>query len=142
MTIRRGAGTVVELGSTDNVDTATYTAIPSIRSFRMNRRSGEQEITSLDSTAKEFLRDLPDYGTATMEIFYRPETATQNDASGLEALFNSGANRAIRVTPNGAAQRSRMVVFVMSDDISFDPNQAMTRSTELRITGPVTKIAV
>jgi hypothetical protein len=138
MTIRRGAGTVIELGSNDNVGTATWVAMPSIRNFRMNGRSGEQEVTALDSTAKEFLRDLPDYGTASVEVFYRPDTATQNEISGLESLFNSGANRAFRVTPNGAAKRQSFVAFVMSRDITFDPNAPMTQSIELRITGPLT----
>ena len=73
MTIRRGAGSVVELGDTTTPGGGTvYAVIPSIRNFRMQGQSGEQEITALDSTAKEFLRDLPDYGRATMQVFYRP----------------------------------------------------------------------
>jgi hypothetical protein len=138
MTIRRGAGTVVELGDTETPGVGTvYAAIPSIRNFRLQGQSGEQEITALDSTAKEFMRDLPDYGRATMQIFYRPGVATQDDVTGLEALFNNGQTRAFRVRPNSHTKRFTCAAFVMSRDINFDPNQPMEMTVELRITGPI-----
>jgi hypothetical protein len=138
MTIRRGAGTVVELGDTAAPGGGTvYAVIPSIRNFRVQGQSGEQEITSLDSTAKEFLRDLPDHGRATAQIFYRPAEATQDDVTGLEALFANGENRAFRVRPNGHSKRFTCAAFVMSRDINFDPNQPMEMTVELRLTGAV-----
>ena len=138
MTIRRCAGTVVELGDTPVAGAGTvWAAIPSIRNFRVQGKSGEQEITALDSVAKEFMRDLPDYGNVTMQVFYRPAEATQDDVVGLEALFNNGETRAFRVRPNGHTKRATFAAFVMSRDITFDPNQPMDMSVELRVTGPM-----
>ena len=142
MAVRRGAGSVFQLNSGADPGAGTWAALPQVRNLRMSQQSGEQEITTLNSTAKEFLRDLPDYGRATATIYYDPSIATQNEISGLNSLFATGENRAYRFLPNGASKWETFVAFVMSDDKSFDPNQPMERQIEFRITGPVTYVAV
>lgn len=142
MAKRRGAGTVVALGSTDDPLTAVFTAIPQIKSVRLNMSTGEQEVTTLDNTAKEYIRDLPDGGTMTIVVIYDPAQATHNEIAGLEALFNNGETRAFRITPNGATKHTFVKAFVRSDDQGFEPNSPMEKTCECRVTGGRTYAAV
>jgi hypothetical protein len=142
MATRRGAGTVFELGSNDDPATATWTAIPQLRNIRVREQSGELEVTNLASSRKQYIQDLPDSAMISAELQYDPDLATQSEATGLQSLFNSGANRAFRLTPNGAAKRQVYVGFVMSNDKSFDPSQVMSMSVEIRTTGAPTYVNV
>jgi hypothetical protein len=142
MATRRGAGTVFELGSNNDPGTATWTAIPQLRNVRVREQSGEIEITNLNSARKEYIQDLADSAMISAELQYDPDLATQSEATGIQALFNSGATRAFRLTPNGAARRQIYVGFVMSNDKSFDPSQVMTMSVEIRTTGAPTYVNV
>lgn len=138
----RGAGTTLEIGSTADPLTAAWTLLKFVRNVRINRANGEVETTDLDSTAKEYISDLPDGGTCSFEVFYDPNEATHADVSGLEALLNSGETRAFRVTPNGANKRRVFVGFVRTGDQNFEPTTPMTMSDEIRISGPISYVAV
>lgn len=138
MAFFRGAGTQVELGSTSDPGTSTWTALPQIQNLRIQENSGELATTSLNSTRKQYIQDLPDAATISFTLFYDPNLAVQNEVSGLEALFNNGATRALRIRPNGSARWENYVGFVMSKNKSFDPSQVQTMEVEFRTTGTIT----
>jgi hypothetical protein len=138
MAYYRGAGTVVELGSTNNPGTAVFTVLTQVTNVQVREQSGELEVTNLGSTRKEYIQDLADSAMLSFTLFYDPAIATQNEVSGLEALFNSGATRVIRITPNGSSRRENYVGFVMSKNKNFEPSQPQRMEVEFRATGAVT----
>lgn len=141
-TKRRGAGTEFYIGSTDDPLTAVFTKLKQVRSVRINRANGEVEVSDLDATAKEYISDLPDGGSASFEVFFDPNEATHAEVAGLEALLNSGETRVFRTKPNGATKYRQFVGFVRTGDQTFEPTAPMTMSGEIRISGSITYPAV
>lgn len=142
MTARRGAGTIVALGSNDDPNTAVFTTIPQITAARVQESGGEIETTDLGSTRKKYIQDLPDSASFNLTINYDPAEATHNETTGLVALFQSGANRCIRLTPNGATKHEIYVGFVMDNSRNFEPTAVQQLEVTFRTTGEKTLVVV
>lgn len=142
MTAYLGAGTVVALGSNDDPGTAVFTTIPQITAARVQEAGGEIETTNLGSTRKEYIRDLADAASFNLTINYDPAQATHNETTGLVALFASGVNRCIRLTPNGATKHEIYVGFVMDNNRNFEPTSVQQLEVTFRTTGEKTLVAV
>ncbi len=96
----------------------------------------EVEVTTLDSTAREYLASLPDNGTVTMPIVFDPDDTTHQL---LIALGISGAVRTWRIVlPNAGQSRADFDAFVLNFPMNITQEEAITNQTVLRVSGAVT----
>lgn len=131
----RGAGAQLQREVSEG--SGTWVTIAEVRSIDGPNASAEEiEVTNLDSTAKEFIGGLTDFGQLTfpMNWFYH---ATQ---SQLAADQITGLERAYRIrfpqfTP---ARLETFRAYVRDIGKSTAPNDAHQANVVLRITGVVT----
>ena len=133
---------IVARGSTIGVGDAAspevYTTIANIDSITgPGATAADIEVTDLSSTAKEFLLDLPDYGTVTCSGFYEPNN-TQHEQ--LRADNAASTARNYRVTINSSPQATYTFNARVSE---FSPEEAVAAAVRftfaLRVNGVVTK---
>lgn len=127
---------------TDNTDAATatpvaYTQIKEAKSFKgFDGEASEIDVTSLDSTAKEFLAGLRDYGGIDFEMNWLPDDTGQ---VALRAAAAAGTTKNWKLTlVSGTNDVASFAGFVKSVPISGGVDAAVTGSFRIRITGVVT----
>lgn len=98
------------------------------------------EQTNLDSTAKEYVGGLIDYGTVEVSVNYDTEEATHLT---LQQLLASGAERDWRITESGGGSpgtRTQFKGFIQSASRSRAVNALVTATYTIKRTGPTTEI--
>lgn len=116
-----------------------FANIPGLSNIRISGPNRQEiEVTDLDSVAKEFLMDLPDYGQITADMNFNPDNATH---ALLRADITDETPRRFRITfPDGSpATTYTFEAFVMSTPVDLSRGQAVKGTLTLRVTGPITE---
>lgn len=100
------------------------------------------DVTNLDSTAKEFVPGLPDYGTASFDVNFDADEATHQT---LDQLVAGGASsiRDWRITESGGGSpgtRTQFKGYVQGLSKSRAVNNVVKGSITVKKTGPDTII--
>lgn len=121
--------------STSGSSPITYTDIKEITSFSgLDGSASEIDVTHLQSTAKEFILGLQDFGNFTIEISY------DNDDAGqliLRAAKESGNLHYFKLTFSDSTYIT-FSAYVMSMSVGGGVDGKVESSVTLRITGSVT----
>ncbi|MFJ9531253.1 ubiquitin-activating E1 FCCH domain-containing protein [Herbaspirillum sp. NPDC101396] len=112
-----------------------YTFIKGVTGFNgLDGAADELDATDMDSTAKEFLLGLQDFGKFALDINIKREDAGQQ---AMEAARTTGAPTGFRFTlPNGMV--ATFDVLVKSTPLSGSVNALVKGTIDTRITGAVT----
>jgi len=98
-------------------------------------KAKEIDVSTLASTAAEFVQGLRDFGTCTMELI-----RNQDDAGQL-AMFVANAAQAtetmVVTLPTSAANVITFSCFVVSIDTNIDKDGVVMGTATLRITGAI-----
>lgn len=112
-----------------------YTAIKDIVSFTgFDGQASEIDITHLQSSGKEFLMGLQDFGTFGIDVNHLPADAGQTE---LRAAKGDRVVRTFRATFSDAST-AVFNAFVLSNPLSGGVDAKVNGSFSLRITGSVT----
>ncbi len=121
-----------EIGNGDSP--TTYTEVKEITSFSgFDGAASEIDVTHLQSTAKEFLMGLQDFGSFQMDVNHLPTDA------GQDAMRAAKASRDIqdfRITLSDASQIT-FRGYVLSNALSGAVDGKVDGSFTIRITGAV-----
>lgn len=127
----RGATTA----SSPNTPTGFTASLPEIKDFQgPGGQSGEIEVTSLDSTAKEFLPALKDNGQFTANMNFAPSSL---EHQGIVADQENRVSRWYRlVLPNGA--NGDFQGFVQQFTLSGAVDNVLAAALTVRVAGAIT----
>ncbi|MGL4637820.1 MAG: hypothetical protein ACRCWF_17700 [Beijerinckiaceae bacterium] len=138
MATYRGSNSTIEIGSTADPTTAIWTVIQQVTEFTIESTVDQLDASTLASTQMEYIPALRDSAEISLTMNYDPSLATQNEVAGLEALFNAGTQRAIRITKNGTAVKERYPsCFVTNSSRNFQPNEIQRLEITLKSGGAV-----
>lgn len=133
---RSGKGTIFSIGT----DAAALTAVAEIKSIKQSGRKNEmEEVTSLDSTAKEYINGLPDNGEYDMSGNF----VSGDQGQGLlETAFTSGGvyNCSIALPKMGTQTKGDTWTFsavVTELNYSVD-TKVVTFDCKIKVSGPIT----
>ena len=119
---------------------STYNAIAEVKSFNgPNGQRAEIDVSNFDSSAKEFLGGLTDYGELSLNVNFRPD-----DTNGQVALFTdtSAASPTTydwQIVFNDASQHTLVFqAYVKSFPPTGSTDGAIEATIGLRVTGAVT----
>lgn len=113
----------------------TYTEVKEVVSFSgFDGQAAEIDVTHLQSTAKEFLMGLQDYGNFELEVNYLPDDAGQIKMRQAKA---SRDVQDFKVTFSDASYAT-FQGFVLSAPVSGGVDAKVDGSFSIRITGDVT----
>lgn len=125
---------------------AVYTAVGGVQGVQVpGIQRDDIEVTALDSTAREYIADLPDTGENSFTLFIRKGAAAGEFEAGqkaLEDLATSGAVSSFRITLPSAvlgAVSYTCAGYVKTFSITAETRQAITASVTIRWTGSAVK---
>ena len=126
-------GSTFEIGNGDSP--LTYTAISEVKTFSgFDGAAAEIDVTHLQSTAKEFLMGLQDFGGFNCDVNYLASDAGQVLVRAAKA---SRAIQDIKITFSDSSTAT-FQAFVLSAPLSGGVDAAVDGSFQLRISGDVT----
>lgn len=125
-------GTRFEIGGTGSP--TSFTEIGGIKSYSgFDGQASEIDTTCLQSTAKENVQGLQDFGNMQLDLNINDDDAGQ---VAMRAAKTAGDLRNFRITlPNGKIRNFQAYVKSFTETGGVD--QAVTGSSTLRISGPV-----
>lgn len=98
--------------------------------------SSEIEVTTLCSSAKEYISGLADYGNVAISGMYDPANA---GLVSLKTLYDSGDEAQFRITlTDTASTEITFDGYVNAYSWAFEADDASRVSSNIRVTGPVT----
>jgi hypothetical protein len=125
-----GAGSSLKLG--DGASPEVFTKIAEVlRVGAIGQSAAEIDVTSLDSTAKEYIAALPDGETVSITMNF--VGGTQQNA--LRDGVRTTKNFVMEFSDNTQATFSMVILGFMRDETS--PESQLTASVNGRITGPI-----
>jgi hypothetical protein len=126
-------GFKLEIGNLDSP--LTYTEVKEITNFTLfDGQGAEIDTTHLQSTAKEFLMGLQDFGTAQFDANYLPSDSGQGKMRSAKA---SRAVQDFKVTFSDTSEAT-FQGYVLSNPITGGVDAKVDGSFAVRITGDVT----
>jgi hypothetical protein len=126
-----GAGSSLKLG--DGASPEVFTKVAEVlRVGAIGQSAAEIDVTSLDSTAKEYIAALPDGETVAITMNF--VGGTQQNA--LRDGVRTTKNFVMEFSDNTKATFSMVILGFMRDETS--PESQLTASVNGRITGPIT----
>lgn len=138
---RKTQGAKIEVSGT--ASPSVFTKVVNVTSVDESGVTIDQiDVTNLDSTAKEYVPGMPDYGTVTFQINYDPDEATHQTLDGL-AQAQANATRDWRITESGGGSpgtRTQFKGFVQSFQKSRAVNNVVKATATIKKTGPDTII--
>jgi len=128
-------GTVLSKG--DNASPIAYTAVGSVTSISgPNSSRGEIDVTTMDSTAKEFNLALLDNGTLEVSIVFDERNTAH---AGLRTDFSANTVRDWKITDAGSPQINYTFQGrIQSLPLDFSTDEVVRVSMTIRITGAMT----
>lgn len=132
----RGAGTQLQRETTPG--SGTWTTIAEVRSIDgPNSQIDQDEVTNLDSTAREYIAGLRDNGSLSFPYNWFADASHDQ----LEDDADSGITRnyRIRFPQFSPVQLRTFQAFVQSIGGSVEPGTAMQKNVTLQISGSVTR---
>lgn len=139
-------GADLQIGNADDGGTTlpgvdTFANIGNVRGF--SGPSGEKpeiDVTDLDSTGKEYLAGIPDFGTIQFTGWFNELDAQQDD---LWADFLDAASSHIRnyrvVLPNAEATTFDFNGFIQALEVNTQTEEAVELNGTIRVSGGITK---
>ncbi len=122
-----------EIGNADSP--LTYTEVKEITNFSLfDGQANEIDVTHLQSTAKEFLMGLQDFGTGTLDCNHLPSDAGQQ---AMRSAKVSGDIQDFKVTFSDASTAT-FQGFVQSNPLTGGVDAKVDGSFAIRISGDVT----
>ena len=126
-----GAGSSLKLG--DGASPEVFTKIAEVlRVGAIGQSAAEIDVTSLDSTAKEYIAALPDGETVSITMNF--VGGTQQNA--LRDGVRTTKNFVMEFSDNTKATFTMVILGFLRDETS--PESQLTASVNGRITGPIT----
>jgi hypothetical protein len=125
-----GAGSSLKLGDAGSPEVFTKIA-EVLRVGAIGQTAAEIDVTSLDSTAKEYIAALPDGETVSITMNF--VGGTQQNA--LRDGVRTTKNFVMEFSDNTKATFSMVILGFMRDETS--PESQLTASVSGRITGPI-----
>jgi len=126
-----GAGSSLKLG--DGASPEVFTKVAEVlRVGAIGQSAAEIDVTSLDSTAKEYIAALPDVETVSISMNF--VGVTQQNA--LRDGVRTTKNFVMEFSDNTKATFSMVILGFLRDETS--PESQLTASVNGRITGPIT----
>lgn len=119
---------------------STWNAIAEVKSYNgPNAQRSEIDVSSFDSTAKEFKGGLTDYGEISFDVNYRPDD-TDGQAVLLADLANADPTTYLwQIIANDASQHTaEFSGYVKSFAPTGSTDGVLTGSVTIRVTGTVT----
>jgi hypothetical protein len=114
---------------------ASLTDILGITNFQgFDGQAAEIDVTHLQSTAKEFIMGLQDFGTFSIDVNYLPDNPGQLECRTAKA---SGTLKAFKATFSDLSTAD-FEAYVLSSPVSGGVDAKVDSSFALRITGDVT----
>ena len=117
----------------DNASPIVYTLIGQVRNISgPDGQRGEIDITTFESTAKEFEKQLPDYGRYTLEVVFDSDNSQHQN---LWADFKNGTTRTWRL--NIPTSPNKTIVFsgwVQQFSMNEQTDDVYRASVGIRIT--------
>lgn len=131
----KAQATTVKMG--DGATPEVFTTIGGVTSFSgIDGEATEIDITSLTSTAKEYLVGLTDPGNMTLEVNYDPDDAQQ---TAVRTALDAGTLKNFEITLTDTTPTViTFSAYVKSFSISGGVDDKMNGSISLRISGSVT----
>lgn len=124
------------LAKGDTASPIAYTAIGQVTSISgPNSTRGEIDVTTMDSTAKEYNLALLDHGTLEASLVFDERLA---EHAALRTDFNANTVRPWRITDNGSPQK--LYTFngrIQSLPLDFSTDEVVRVNMTIRITGAV-----
>lgn len=138
---RKTQGSKIEVSG--SASPSVFTKIVNVTDISESGATLDQiEVTNLDSTAKEFVPGLPDYGTVTFQINYDSDETTHQTIDTL-AQGSATAVRDWRITEVGGGSpgtRTQFKGFVQSFQKARAVNSVVKGTVTVKKTGPDTII--
>lgn len=130
-----GSGTLWKRG--DGASPEVFTTIPECRGGTLSDKDDLVEVTHLESAAKEYIYGLSDGSEIPITLNYLPSNVTQ---MALLADKAARLTRNFRITMPAAAGglSFNFAALIIGRDIEFMPNDAITLTLTLRVTGAIT----
>ena len=121
----------------DGAGTEVFTTIAEVKSFSgPGGEASEIDVTSLDSTGKEFRLGLQDEGNITLDCLLVPGDTAQE---GLRADRAAGTVRNFKlILPDTATTTLSFAALVKGFSIAGGVDDVVSASVSLRVTGAVT----
>ena len=115
----------------------TYTTIPEVGDIEGPTGETQQiDATDQQSTAKEYINDIPDFGTISFEVWYIPTNAQHN---GLRDDRDNGTVRAYKIIfPDIGATDWIFSAIVIRFGIISALGNKLRAATNLKLTGSIT----
>jgi hypothetical protein len=134
----KASGTLVHVGILG--DGSDWFKLGMLKKVAKPTRSvGEIDATDMDSTAKEFIADLADFGESAMTLNWKPGDATDTYLENWgDPLIGGNAARSVRITtPNGKTYI--FLAFIKSYGADLAVGSLLETNLTLRVTGDVTR---
>lgn len=140
-------GAILRVQSNDPPAAATYAVVGGVEGITLPGFAREDiEVTALDSTAREYIADLPDTGESSFTLMIRKGSSGTNYETGqqrLEALAGSGLVVSFQVDLPASATTSparyTCTGYVKSFLPTLQTRDAFKANVTIRWTGAVTK---
>lgn len=132
MTAYATKGTALRRGGDESP--TTYTLVPQVQSISGPTASAaEIDVTNLNSTSREFVTGITDYGQVTFTIFLDYSNSIH---SGIKTDFDNGTTRSWeKELPDGTVEAFEAKVSGIDEEEATD--DAVKATITLRLTGPV-----
>ena len=116
----------------------TFTAVGEIMDMPVSAASVPKiQVTTLDSTAAEYIVGVPDYGDLTFNLNF---DAADGQQMAMIADMDAGTKRNYKIIlPNSQSTTNAFSAFVTKLDKTSGINKQVTASITLSITGAVTR---
>jgi hypothetical protein len=131
-------------GTTGEAEALTMVAGCEVKTFSgLDGQANEIDVTTLCSTAREFLMGLQDFGQFQMELNYVPDDAFQVECKEAKGLREKRAF-SLLLPPGENGKQFEIVfdAFVRQFSISGGVDQAVAGSITLRVTGEPMEVEV
>jgi len=95
------------------------------------------DVTAIDDSAKQFVADLPDYGSVTFDLFWDPDEVTHSDLFAAFGITNSSDN--FRIEPSDDS--GKFLLFtgeVVGWEWDFSRAQAQRARVSIKLSGAAT----
>lgn len=134
-----GYGTLIKAGS--DASPQVFSTIAEVRKIgNFGSKRGLVDMTNFDSanTFMEYILAMKDGAQISVECNFLPNNVTQN-VYGLIRDHNNGTTRDFRIVMPGAFGTFSFSALVLEWNVpQFDPQQAITATFTLKISGPIT----
>lgn len=137
-TVRIGGGSILKMSTGGSP--FSYITIAEVESIgALTQQRPEIKATPLAASAERYIGGLKDGQSSEISIFLKPDDATQNASTGVQAAFNANEQREFIVCPPvGISKQFRFAAVITNCAIGpFNAGEAMHRSITIRLASDI-----